>query len=66
VAQLTAKELMLIEDNIKLQQNMSQFASFCTQQISNQQLRSLCQQMEQEHQNEAQQLASLILNSQTH
>lgn len=64
--QLTSKELMLIEDVIGMEQYVSQFANYAAQQISDQQLKSLCQQMEREHQSDIQSLASFVTKIQTH
>ena len=53
---LTSKELMLIQDNIKMTQNSIKFMQGCTEMCSDQQVKNLCQQMATEHQNDLQML----------
>lgn len=53
---LTSKELMLIQDNIKMTQNCINFMQGCSDISSDQQIRNLCQQMVKDHQNDLQTL----------
>jgi uncharacterized protein YerC len=57
---LTSKELMLVQDNIKMTQNsikiMDSFAELCT----DAQIKSLCQQMAKDHQSDLQTLVKHI------
>jgi len=51
---LTSKELMLIEDNIKMTQNCIKFMEGCAQIATDSQVKSMCQQMAREHQSDLQ------------
>lgn len=51
---LTSKELMLIQDNIKMTQNCIKFTQGCTELCADQQVRSLCEQIVRDHQNDLQ------------
>jgi rubrerythrin len=57
---LTTKELMLIQDNIKMTQNTVSFMEGCTQIATDPQVKGLCQQMAREHQNDVQVLMKHI------
>lgn len=57
---LTTKELLLIQDNIKMTQNSIEFMQSCAQLDVDQQVKTLCQQMTQEHQSDLQTLARHI------
>lgn len=50
MTQLTSKELMLLEDNIKICQNMSKFVSSCAEFASNPQIKQICSKMAEDHQ----------------
>lgn len=50
MTQLTTKELMLLEDNIKICQNMNKFVSSCAETVSNQQIKQLCSRISGDHQ----------------
>jgi hypothetical protein len=62
--QLTTRELMLLEDNLKMEANMARFAQSCVNSISDPQLKSLCQQIAQDHIHDIQTL-SRYFNTQT-
>ncbi|MCX7923457.1 MAG: PA2169 family four-helix-bundle protein [Clostridia bacterium] len=51
---LTAKELMLVQDNIKMTQNTIRFMEGCAELASDAQVKSVCQQMAQDHQSDLQ------------
>lgn len=51
---LTSKELMLIEDNIKMTQNCIKFMEGCAEIATDPQVKSVCRQMAKEHQNDIQ------------
>jgi hypothetical protein len=53
---LTTKELLLIQDNIKMTQNCINFMQGCTDISSDTQIKNLCQQMAKDHQNDLQTL----------
>ncbi len=57
---LTTKELLLIQDNIKMTQNGIKFMESCAEICSDSQVKSLCQQMVKDHQNDLQVLAKHI------
>lgn len=59
---LTNKELMLIQDNVKMSQNMTNFLSACAQSVTDAKLKSICQNMVSEHQNHIQTLSNYITN----
>lgn len=46
---LTAKELFLIQDNIKMAQNYMQFTQSCVEQLQDPEIRSLCQDIISEY-----------------
>lgn len=60
---LTNKELMLIQDNIKMSQNMANFLSACAQSTTDTALKNLCQTMSADHQKDIQVLSSYITNT---
>lgn len=51
---LTTKELLLIQDNIKMTENSVKFMEGCTEIVSDPQIKGMCQQMAKEHQNDIQ------------
>lgn len=57
---LTTKELLLIQDNIKMTQNSIKFMEGCVEICTDPQVKSLCQQMTKDHQNDLQTLAKHI------
>lgn len=59
---LTTKELMLIQDNIKIGQNMATFLSSCAQSTTDTQLKNICQTMANSHQKDIQTLSNYIKN----
>lgn len=63
MAQLTQKELMLLQDNIGMCQDTAQFLQGCVNMVSDPQLKNLCQQMIQEHKQDAQTLSGHITGS---
>ena len=62
--QLTTRELMLLEDNLKMSNNVAHFAQSCINMIGDPQLKNLCQQIAQDHQHDMQTL-SRYFNTQT-
>lgn len=60
---LTNKELMLIQDNIKMSSNMVSLLSACAQSTTDAQLKNLCQTMSTDHQKDIQILSSYITNT---
>ena len=63
MAQLTQKELMLIQDNIKMSQESTQFIQGCINMVNDSELKNLCQQMIQDHKQDVQTLTSHITQS---
>jgi hypothetical protein len=57
---LTTKELMLIQDNIKMTQNCINFMQGCIEIAADPQVKSLCQQMAKDHQSDLQTLIKHI------
>ena len=57
---LTSKELMLIEDNIKMTQNFVNFVYGCAEMCTDSQVKSLCEQMGRDHRNYVQTLSKHI------
>jgi hypothetical protein len=57
---LTSKELMLLQDNIKMTQNSIKFMQGCTEICTDPQVKTLCQQMASDHQNDLQTLIKHI------
>lgn len=53
---LTTKELMLIQDNIKLTENLINFMEGCAKTVSDPQIKGMCSQMAREHQSDIQTL----------
>ena len=60
---LTSKELMLIQDNIKMAENTIKFMQGCTELAVDAQVKGICQQMAREHQTDVQTLAKHISNA---
>lgn len=60
MAQLTHKELLLLQDNIKMCQETEQFLQTCVNSTNDQQLKNICQQMMQDHKQDTQLLARHI------
>ncbi len=57
---LTTKELLLIQDNIKMTQNSIKFMEGCAEICTDPQVKSLCQQMAKDHQSDLQTLIKHI------
>lgn len=57
---ITTKELMLIEDNVKSQQNSIKFMQVCSDNTQDPQVKSLCDQLAKEHQRNLTTLAKHI------
>ncbi len=57
---LTTKELLLIQDNIKMTQNSIKILEGCAELASDQQVKGLCQQMAKDHQSDVQLLMKHI------
>lgn len=58
--QITSRELMLLEDHIKMEANMEKCFNHFSNEISDPQLKSLCQQMSQTHRQHIQTLSRHI------
>jgi rubrerythrin len=58
--QLTHRELMLLQDNISMCQETTQFLQGCINMVTDPQLKNMCQQMVQEHKQDAQTLSRHI------
>ncbi|MDI9499997.1 MAG: hypothetical protein WAP56_08310 [Acetivibrionales bacterium] len=61
---LTNKELMLIQDNIKMAENSIKFLQACAGSASDAQIKGLCQSLAREHQQDMQTLIKHITNTQ--
>lgn len=57
---LTTKELLLIQDNIKMTENTAKFMEGCAEIVTDPQVKSMCQQIAKEHQGDIQTLARHI------
>ena len=64
MAQLSHKELILLQDNISMCQDTAQFLQTCVNMTGNQQLKNMCQQMIQDHKQDAQTLSRHITQMQ--
>lgn len=62
---LTSKELMLVQDNIKMAENSIKFMQACAEIATDPQVKGLCQSMAREHQQDLQVLIGYINNSTT-
>jgi len=49
---LTSKELMLLQDNIKMTENSIKFIQYCADTATDAQVKGLCQSMAREHQDD--------------
>ena len=49
---LTSKELMLLQDNIKMTENSVKFIQYCADTATDAQVKGLCQSMAREHQDD--------------
>lgn len=49
---LTSKELMLVQDNIKMAENSIKFIQTCADAATDSQVKGLCQSMAREHQDD--------------
>ncbi|NMA33850.1 MAG: hypothetical protein GX940_04770 [Clostridiaceae bacterium] len=61
---LTTKELMLIQDNIKMAENSIKFLQACAESATDAQVKGLCQSLAREHQQDLQTLINHITNTQ--
>jgi hypothetical protein len=57
---LTSKELMLVQDNIKMAENSIKFMQACAETAVDGQVKGLCQSMAKEHQQDLQVLIKHI------
>lgn len=57
---LTTKELILLQDNIKMTENGIKFMQGCAEMVTDPQVKGLCQQMIKDHQNDLQTLMKHI------
>lgn len=53
---LTTKELMLVQDNIKMAENSIKLMQYCADTATDAQVKGLCQSMAKEHQQDMQTL----------
>ena len=58
--QLSTKDVMLLEDTLKICENMTKFISSASNMCTDPQLKALCGTMVNEHRNSSQTLASYI------
>jgi hypothetical protein len=49
---LTSKELLLVQDNIKMAENSIKFMQYCAEAATDAQVKGLCQSMAREHQDD--------------
>lgn len=49
---LTSKELLLVQDNIKMAENSIKFIQSCAEMATDAQVKGLCQNMAREHQDD--------------
>ena len=56
MTQLSNRELMSLEENVKLEMNMVRFAQSCSHLLTDPQLRAMCQQISQDHNQDYQSL----------
>ena len=63
---LTTKELILIDDNIKMAENSIKFMQACAQIATDPQIKGICQQMAKEHQDGIQMLIRHINSASMH
>jgi hypothetical protein len=49
---LTSKELLLVQDSIKMTENSIKFIQFCAETATDAQVKGLCQSMAKEHQDD--------------
>jgi len=61
---LTTKELMLLQDNIRMAENSIKFMQACAESASDAQVKGLCQSLVREHQQDMQTLIRHITNTQ--
>lgn len=57
---LTSKELMLVQDNIKIAENSIKFMQACAEMATDPQVKGLCKSMVREHQQDLQVLIRQI------
>lgn len=57
---LTTKELLLVQDNIKMAENSIKFMQGCAEMAVDAQVKGLCQSMVRDHQNDLQTLIKHI------
>jgi rubrerythrin len=62
---LTSKELMLIQDNIKMAENSIKFMQGCAEIATDAQVKGLCQSMAKDHQTDMQTLIKHINSTTT-
>ena len=60
---LTTKELILVQDNIKMAENSIKFMQACAETATDPQIKGLCQSMAREHQQDLQVLIRHINNT---
>ncbi len=62
---LTVKELLLVQDSIKMTENSIKFIQACSEMAVDPQVKGLCQSMAREHQQDLQKLISHVNTSTT-
>ena len=60
---LTSKELMLVQDNIKIAENNIKFLQYCADTATDAQVKGLCQSMAREHQDDLRTLIKHVTNT---
>lgn len=63
---LTSKELMLLQDNIRMTENSIKFMQGCAEMVVDPQIKGICQQMAQDHQNDLQILMKHVNTTNIH
>jgi hypothetical protein len=63
---LTSKELMLLQDNIKMVENSIKFMQGCAEIATDAQVKGMCQSMAREHQSDLQTLIKHINSATMH
>lgn len=61
--QLTNKELMMLQDNIRMNHDLVQFLQTCSEVATDPQLKSICQQMTGDHRKNIQTLSRHIVQN---
>lgn len=57
---LTQREILMLDENLRLARSIARFAQSCAQQMSDPQLRAICQQIAVDHQQNYQTLSRIL------